>query len=272
MNTGQIIKSRTTERFTVITNDISRSKELTLEEKGLMVFLLSLPGDWVLYKTNLHEHLGEQKGTVDRIWRNLQKKGYIVSVKSISSDGRFNGWNHVVYDLPAPETEELRNQESPTPTNIDVGKSVPILKTNILTKKEGDTKKEEDVIDVIEYLNLKAKKNFSPKSKSNVSFISARLKDYSVDDLKEIIDMKCKQWLTDPKMNPYLRPETLFNQSKCESYFNELSAPKQQENTNSQGHRQVPPVTVYPGNFYKKDDQSQNNNPLDNIANEFGKA
>jgi hypothetical protein len=81
MNTGQIIKSRTTERFTTLPNDVIKSKELTLSEKGLLSYLLSLPADWVIYKQNLYNSLPDKEGTIDKTFKALQTKGYIISVR-----------------------------------------------------------------------------------------------------------------------------------------------------------------------------------------------
>lgn len=117
MNTGMIIKSKSVDRFTSIDNEIIRNFGLSLEERGLLIFLLSLRHDWVIYKTTLHERVGCYKGTLDRVFKGLQEKGYIVSVKVINESGHFSGWNHVVYDIP-------------TSTNTDVGESAPISNTN----------------------------------------------------------------------------------------------------------------------------------------------
>jgi hypothetical protein len=127
MNTGQIVKSRTTERFTTLPNDLIKSKVLTLDEKGLLSYLLSLPADWVLYKQNLYTSLPDKKGSIDRAFKNLQKKNYIQSVKvNDKQTGRFIGWNHVVYDLPT------RQSENPTIGKPDFGESAPILNTNLI--------------------------------------------------------------------------------------------------------------------------------------------
>ena len=42
---------------------------------------------------------------------------------------------------------------------------------------------------------------------------------YTVEDFVAVIDKKCAEWLHDPKMRAYLRPETLFG-SKFEGYLN----------------------------------------------------
>jgi uncharacterized phage protein (TIGR02220 family) len=78
------------------------------------------------------------------------------------------------------------------------------------------------VFEVIEYLNLKAGKKFDSNG-ANAKFVSARLKDgATVDECKAVIDMKVQEWLDDPKMSLYLRPETLFNATKFEGYKNSL--------------------------------------------------
>lgn len=132
MNTGQIVKSRTTERFTTLPNDVIKSKELSLAEKGLLSYLLSLPADWVIYKQNLYNSLPDKEGTIDKVFKGLQQKGYIVSVRVHDKNtGKFIGWNHVVYDIPA-ETEKHRDGYLPTSEFTDIGESSPILKTNLI--------------------------------------------------------------------------------------------------------------------------------------------
>ena len=46
---------------------------------------------------------------------------------------------------------------------------------------------------------------------------------YTEEDLKAVIDTMCSKWLHDNKMNMYLRPETLFNATKFQTYFNMIS-------------------------------------------------
>lgn len=77
---------------------------------------------------------------------------------------------------------------------------------------------------VIDYLNAKTGSKYR-YSKSSTRHILARLGEgFSVDDCKSVIDKKCNEWLTDPKMQQYLRPETLFA-GKFESYLNQPAAP-----------------------------------------------
>lgn len=132
MNTGQIIKSKSTEKYTIISNDVIKSKELTLPEKGLLSYLLSLPADWVIYRQNLYNSLPDKAGSIDKYFKALQTKGYILSVRVHNkTTGKFIGWNHVVYDIPA-DTDKNRLSETPTSEFTDFGESAPILNTNVL--------------------------------------------------------------------------------------------------------------------------------------------
>jgi hypothetical protein len=130
MNTGRIIKRRIEKNFTTISNDLINNKDLTLEEKGLLIYILSLPDDWHLYKNSLPSRTGEKPGTIDRIFKSLQEKGYIVSAQIKNSTGQFKGWDHVVFeslDLKFTMDKDFLNmlsldEETPSLTNVSLGK------------------------------------------------------------------------------------------------------------------------------------------------------
>jgi len=78
--------------------------------------------------------------------------------------------------------------------------------------------------EIVSYLNKKTGKDFKPKAIKTRKLIRARTNEgYTTEDFKQVIDMKVSQWLKDPTMNGYLRPETLFG-TKFESYLNEKPA------------------------------------------------
>ena len=82
--------------------------------------------------------------------------------------------------------------------------------------------------DIIQYLNAKTGKRFNLKTTANRKLIQARLRNgYTVKDCYQVIDNQVKLWQHDPKMQTYLRPQTLFRASNFESYLN--NAVKQHE-------------------------------------------
>lgn len=78
--------------------------------------------------------------------------------------------------------------------------------------------------DVLAWLNQKAGKTFRPVE-ANLAFIRARLKDgITAPQLKAVVSIKVDDW-KGTEQAKYLRPETLFNKTKCEQYVGELRAP-----------------------------------------------
>jgi len=75
---------------------------------------------------------------------------------------------------------------------------------------------------IIEYLNNKIGSQYRPDTFETQKHINGRLAEgYKFTDFKKVVDLKVAQWKGDSKMKKFLRPNTLFNQSKFESYLNE---------------------------------------------------
>lgn len=91
------------------------------------------------------------------------------------------------------------------------------------SQPEADSVSLEGVKEVIDYLNQKAGTKYRATTAATKRLVGARLKEgFTVDDCKKVIDNKVADWLTDEKMKNYLRPNTLFQASKFESYLNEV--------------------------------------------------
>lgn len=74
---------------------------------------------------------------------------------------------------------------------------------------------------VVKELNHITGRVYKFSSAGTRKHISARLKDgYTEDDLLRVVRYQCAEWLG-TKQEKYLRPETLFNQTKFENYHNE---------------------------------------------------
>ena len=76
---------------------------------------------------------------------------------------------------------------------------------------------------ILAFLNEKTGKGFREVD-ANLSLIEARLKSgVELQDCRTLIARKVRDWGTDPKMVSYLRPETLFNKTKFETYLEEVT-------------------------------------------------
>ncbi|QWG87405.1 conserved phage C-terminal domain-containing protein, partial [Bacillus mycoides] len=113
------------------------------------------------------------------------------------------------------------------------------LKDNMPSDQEERSKDCIPYENIVSYLNEKAGKSYKHKTAKTRTLIKARFKDgFTLEDFKQVIDIKTAQWLTDSNMNQYLRPETLFG-TKFEGYLNEKGANKNVGNSNAKGS-QIP--------------------------------
>ena len=80
-----------------------------------------------------------------------------------------------------------------------------------------------DAREILQFLNEKAGRSFR-ETDTNLRLIEARLKSgATVANCRGVIARKVREWGQDPKMQKYLRPETLFSATHFESYLGERS-------------------------------------------------
>ncbi|CAM3052113.1 conserved phage C-terminal domain-containing protein [Leuconostoc gasicomitatum] len=98
--------------------------------------------------------------------------------------------------------------------------------------------------EIIDYLNEKANTKYRSSGAKTKTLIRARANDgFDLDDFKKVIDTKASQWLNDPKMKKFLRPETLFG-TKFEGYLNEVGITQQTKKDYSQMTREQQLIEV----------------------------
>lgn len=110
----------------------------------------------------------------------------------------------------------LRIVNDPTQENLSTPTQENLRENNtVFNNTVNNTKK------ILSYLNSKADKNFKHTSKKTKDLIKARFNEgFTVKDFYKVIDIKVAEWKDDPKMEKYLRPETLFS-NKFEGYLNQ---------------------------------------------------
>ena len=190
----------------------------------------------------------EEKGIIKKeCIKGKGNKYYLTSYECVTSSEYVTSYESVTTPVTKVQQHQLRKCNT-TNTNINTN---TITNNNMSDFKKSDAppgafkcdnkkttsskkEKEQQIKEVVEYLNIKANRNYRPGTTKTKSLISARLKDYTVEDLKAVIDFKVGEWLENEKMNKYLRPETLFNETKFENYINEL--PSQATEKSSQSY------------------------------------
>jgi hypothetical protein len=86
--------------FTLLSNTVFKSG-LSARAIGLLCYIMSLPRDWVLYKTWIYQKLPEGREAINKAWQELEEKKFIICVKSNGAGrGRLPETNYFVCDDP----------------------------------------------------------------------------------------------------------------------------------------------------------------------------
>ena len=116
------------------------------------------------------------------------------------------------------DEQQVSNSRATSEQQVSTKQEYKEHKNNKNIKKDIYTPEYEEIVG---YLNEMCGTSYRASSKKTQSLIRARLNEgYRVDDFKAVIYKKGKQWVNDPKMCKFLRPETLFS-NKFEGYLNE---------------------------------------------------
>ena len=104
------------------------------------------------------------------------------------------------------------------------GHLTDIRRTHTKNDKECIKNKRKDiVVQILSDLNEKAKTSYKAETTITTKLINNLItKGYSLDDFKVVHKRKCEQWLQDPKMRKFVRPQTLYAESNFEAYLNEV--------------------------------------------------
>lgn len=147
------------------------------------------------------------RGKVKRFLNELEMDQQIVQQK-----------NNVTSLLSITKYNEYQsNETTDEPTNgQQTVQQTDTNKNDKNNKEEKESKDKARVLEVVQYLNQMTGKNF----KTAKGLLKRFTEGYSVDDAKKVIDIKCAEWLHDPKMKTFLRPDTLFS-GKFDGYLNQ---------------------------------------------------
>lgn len=94
-------------------------------------------------------------------------------------------------------------------------------------------KKPDPTEEVVNHLNHRLGTQYKPTTQATRKLIKARIKEgFTVEDMKLVIDKKATEWVGNPKMAQFLRPDILFG-NKFEGYLNAKSTPQNNQAYNS---------------------------------------
>lgn len=133
-----------------------------------------------------------------------------------------NAYNNVVLDDVIDDNNSVNVYNNSV--NVDRSTQSKVKESKVVNTLSGNPTldaKKNLVAEVVEFLNQQTGAHYRANTPKTRRLIETRIKEgFGLDDFKVVIAKKAKQWLHDPKMSKYLRPETLFG-TKFEGYLNE---------------------------------------------------
>jgi hypothetical protein len=150
---NRIFRQKQTENFTILPNAIFKSG-LSLKAVGLLSYILHLPNDWIIVKTQIYKAM-EQDGrqSVDSAWRELAESGFIKTEKQVGENGNLPIISYYVYDSPQKDVDSQHagfQHADSTHAGFTQPKTRQLLSTNQQSTIEQSTKqlstKEENTV------------------------------------------------------------------------------------------------------------------------------
>ncbi len=208
--------------FSTIPNELLNDQSISLAAKGLYVFMRGKPPLWNFTIRSMAKQLKEGETAIGSALNELKDSGWISYKKHSNGKGVY----HLFWS--ADSNAENPNQENPNQGNPMKGKPQRISNKEPVVKKiakEPLSSKPDIAEKVIQHLNDKTGSKFRA-TKTNTKFIDARIAEGATPtDLIAVINRKCLEWLDNPEMRQYLRPSTLFNAEKFNTYVGQLDSP-----------------------------------------------
>lgn len=128
------VQFRRKKAFATLYREVAQDERLSLESRGLLVLMASLPEDWEYSVAGLAKKAGCGKDKLRRILGELEKVGYLAREQSHGRGGKFGGNIYIIQDdapplSGKPDNGQTRQRETP-PTGF------PTQHKNILTVED----------------------------------------------------------------------------------------------------------------------------------------
>lgn len=180
-------------------------------------------GSFATSMQNLANETGMEVHTVRKWLKRFEDDGQI----ELKPTNRFTVIKVLNYSTYQDIPDDWYSKQDSKPDSEQSSKQDSKQSSNNLTKKQSNKETNNTYTAeaklVIDYFNRKTGKALK-YTEGNMKHIRQRMREgFKLSDFEKVIDRKYREWHGSPKMQKFLRPETLFG-SKFDSYLNEDDA------------------------------------------------
>lgn len=197
-----------------------------MDAVGLLAYFLSLPPDWKVHKTTLHNSLNLGREKLDRIFKELQQSGYILTTEKRDCTGRVS-YDHAIYDKPQtgePLTEKPLTGKPYTgkPSTVNPHLLSKDIQSTELQSTNKQSKKDKDLIFFETFWTLYPKKVGKEQAKKLFCKLPEQIQQQIIEHAR---------WYKDYMQFPgwqHPNPTTYLNQKRYNDKKEDMPVEKKQ--------------------------------------------
>lgn len=224
-----IFRVKKNSNYVVMNRTALNDERLSWKAKGIVAYMLSMPDDWKFYIKEIATHSKDGEDSLRTGIKELKECGYVkrYPIKDEQTK-KIIEWETHIYESPQVEKPEQEKplMEKPQVEKPDVENPTLLSNEELSIELLNIDKPSTDIpyVEIVTYLNEAVGSKYRHSTPKTKEHIKSRWKEgFRLEDFKQVIDIKVKEWLHDSKMNKFLRPETLFS-PKFEGYLNQKGA------------------------------------------------
>ena len=114
-----------TKNFTIVSNECFRRTDISARAKGLYAYMMTLPDDWKIHKSELYSHFTEGRDALDNAFKELISAGYVQYKKTRDDKNKITGHEYTVYESAPLPGNPLPGNPQLLSTDINEVLSIP---------------------------------------------------------------------------------------------------------------------------------------------------
>ena len=224
------IKNELVVPFTMIPNEILNDPNLSLKQKGMIAYLISLPKGWTIYKNELESHFTDGRESISNAIEDLVELGFISKEENPKESGKFSGFTYTVLPLrvfrngsTATVNPQLINTNNSNTlfSNVDSKLSTAELPSATTAGHLSDSEKCRLFIEKFNELKVvNGKKGKYQPNSSLCGSLKQRLKNYKTADIFRALKIAMADDHHIKNKFKYITPEYMLRPNILERFLN----------------------------------------------------
>ena len=131
------------DHYSMVSNELARDPDITLQAKGLYLYLRSHREGWAMSTERIGEALGVHRNTIAKYVQELDDAGYLKKERVKDALGKFEGIEYVIHSMPLHKKSATDSHCTKTRRAVKAGGGDIVQHKNTNSFKKNNDLKEE---------------------------------------------------------------------------------------------------------------------------------